>query len=41
MLKRMILLVAILVQIGLFSVVPAAADGAPEPACFPCSDPAR
>lgn len=36
MLKNAILLVAILLQIALFSVAPVAA-GVPEPSCFPCS----
>jgi hypothetical protein len=37
MLKKVLLLVAVLVQIGLFSTPTANADGSPEPTCFPCS----
>ena len=37
MLKKVLLLAAILLQIGIFSVPVAQADAAPEPSCFPCS----
>jgi len=37
MLKKMVLVVAILLQIAWFSATPAAANGSPEPECFPCS----
>lgn len=37
MLKRLLLLAAILLQISLFSVGPVMADGDPEPPCFPCA----
>lgn len=36
MLKRLILLAAILLQIALFSAGPVKADEPPEPACWPC-----
>ena len=36
MLKKIVLLAAILLQIGLVSVVPVAADTW-EPPCFPCA----
>lgn len=37
MLKKVILLAALLLQIGLLSVVPANADEAGAPLCFPCA----
>lgn len=37
MLKKVLLLVAVLLQISLFSVPTAVADASPEPTCFPCS----
>ena len=36
MLKKIILLAAVLLQIGVFSVAPVAAEE-PEPHCFPCA----
>ena len=36
MLKKAILLAALLLQVGLLSVVPLNADEAPAPWCFPC-----
>ncbi len=37
MLKRAILLLAVLLQIGLFSVATVKADEAPLPKCWPCA----
>lgn len=37
MLKKVLLLVAVLLQMSLFSVPTAFADGSPEPTCWPCS----
>lgn len=37
MLKKTFLLIAVLLQMSLFSVPSAVADGMPEPTCFPCS----
>jgi hypothetical protein len=36
MMKKLVLLAAILLQIGLVSATPAAADD-PDPQCFPCA----
>ncbi len=37
MLKRAILLLAVLLQIGLFSVAPVSGDDLPAPDCWPCA----
>jgi hypothetical protein len=36
MIKKVLILVAVLMQIGLFSI-PVSAGEAPEPTCWPCS----
>jgi len=37
MLKKLVLLAALLLQIGVFSAPSAVADALPEPECFPCA----
>ncbi len=37
MIKKVLFLLAVLLQFGLFSVPTALANGAPEPTCWPCS----
>ncbi len=37
MLKKAFVLAAILLQLAVVSVTPAAADCPPEPPCFPCA----
>jgi hypothetical protein len=37
MLKKLILALAVLLQLGVFSVTAVNADELPEPTCFPCA----
>ena len=37
MVKKLVLALAVLLQMGVFSVATANADALPEPTCFPCA----